>query len=57
MVQLPAAEQATNLGNGIWLIQSAQDVTFREDSSSSVQGFFSRMPHLFVDGMWIANHV
>ena len=56
MVQLPAVEQATNLGNGIWLIQSAQDVTFREDSSSSVQGFFSRMPHLFVDGMWIANH-
>ena len=57
IVQLPAVEQATNLGNGIWLIQSAQDVTFREDSSSSVQGSFVRGCRIcFVDGMWIANH-
>ena len=38
IVQSPAIEQATNLGNGIWLIQSAHAVTLREVSSSSVQG-------------------
>ena len=38
IVQLPAIEQATNLGYGIWLIQSAHAVTLREVSSSSVQG-------------------
>ena len=37
IVQLPAIEQATNLGYGIWLIQSAHAVTLREVSSSSVQ--------------------
>ena len=40
IVQLPAIEQATNLGYGIWLIQSAHAVTLREVSSSSVQGIF-----------------
>ena len=38
IVQLPAIEQATKLGYGIWLIQSAHAVTLREVSSSSVQG-------------------
>ena len=38
IVQLPAIEQATNLGYGICLIQSAHAVTLREVSSSSVQG-------------------
>ena len=38
-VQLPAIEHATNLGNGLWLIQSAQSaVTLREVSSSYVHG-------------------
>ena len=40
IVQLPAIEQATNLGYGIWLNQSAHAVTLREVSSSSVQGSF-----------------
>ena len=40
IVQLPAIEQATNLGYDIWLIQSARAVTLREVSSSSVQGSF-----------------
>ena len=36
IVKLPAIEQATNLGYGIWLIQFAQVVTLREISSSYV---------------------
>ena len=38
IVQLSAIEQATILGYGIWLIQSAHVVTLREVSSSSVKG-------------------
>ena len=42
IVQLPAIEQAANLGYGFWLLRSAHVVTLREVSSSSFHGYSFR---------------